>query len=180
MAQVVSPIREPNWTNKAGRNPRAVPRRTVSAVTTPGGAQNAIARKKDEMKSDISLWERPRIDLGLSVLLFYSIVIAMSGALASPRSNLLPNMRSVPASALATLAPGAHLPWYGLSRTVPGSAGVTERYLAVKIQHIFMWSWAQANGIHFMDALVFDIFFEEVRCEYTAFEQEFMIRFESV
>src|SRR5215213_5872303 len=53
MAQVVSPTREPNWTKSAGRNPRAAPRRTVSAVTTPGGAQNAMARKKDEMKRDI-------------------------------------------------------------------------------------------------------------------------------
>ena len=35
-------------------NPRAAPRRTVSAVITPGGAQKAIARKKDERKSDIS------------------------------------------------------------------------------------------------------------------------------
>jgi hypothetical protein len=53
MAQVVSPTSDPNWTNKAGIKPRAAPRRTVSAVITPGGAQNAIARIKDEMKSDI-------------------------------------------------------------------------------------------------------------------------------
>jgi hypothetical protein len=49
-AQVVSPIREPNWTNYAGPNPRAAPRRTVSAVTTPGGAQKAIANKNEEIK----------------------------------------------------------------------------------------------------------------------------------
>jgi len=55
IAQVVSPIREPNWTNNAGKKPRAAPRRTVSAVTTPGGAQKAIARTNDEIKSDMAL-----------------------------------------------------------------------------------------------------------------------------
>src|SRR5688572_7172862 len=65
MAQVVSPMREPNWTKSAGRNPRAAPRRTVSAVTTPGGAQKTIARTNEERKSVISLWERPRLNLGL-------------------------------------------------------------------------------------------------------------------
>jgi hypothetical protein len=34
-------------------NPRAVPRRTVSAVITPGGAQKAIASTNDEMNNDM-------------------------------------------------------------------------------------------------------------------------------
>ena len=53
IAQVVSPTSEPNCTNNAGTNPWAVPRRTASAVMTPGGAQNAMARMKDEKKRDI-------------------------------------------------------------------------------------------------------------------------------
>src|SRR5688500_4036504 len=66
IAQVVSPTREPNWTKSAELNPRAAPRRTVSAVTTPGGAQKAIARTNEDRKSVIWLWERPRLNLGLS------------------------------------------------------------------------------------------------------------------
>src|SRR5512147_3106876 len=53
IAQVVSPTSEPNCTNNAGRNPRAAPRRTVSAVITPGGAQNAMARTNDEKNNDM-------------------------------------------------------------------------------------------------------------------------------
>ena len=52
--------------------------------------------------------------------------------------------------------------------------------LAVKIQHKFMRSGAQADGIHFMDALVLDVLFEQVGGEYTAFEQEFVIGFERI
>ncbi len=51
--QVVSPTSEPNCTNKAGRKPRAKPRRIVSAVIIPGGAQKAIPRIKEETASDI-------------------------------------------------------------------------------------------------------------------------------
>src|SRR5215207_2169775 len=60
IAQVVSPTREPNWTNRAGMNPRAAPRRTVSAVITPGGAQNAIARMKDDKNNDIDVLQTDR------------------------------------------------------------------------------------------------------------------------
>ena len=38
-AQVASPRTEPICTNQADQNPCDIPRRTVSAVTTPGGAQ---------------------------------------------------------------------------------------------------------------------------------------------
>jgi len=72
IAQVVSPTSEPNCTNNAGTNPRAAPRRTVSAVMTPGGAQKAMARIKDEIKSDmISLEYRPR---ETSVCIFLRVV----------------------------------------------------------------------------------------------------------
>src|SRR5215203_3619481 len=64
-AQVVSPTREPNCTNSAGTKPRAAPRRTVSAVTTPGGAQKAMARIKDEINKVMFLEYRPRDYLGL-------------------------------------------------------------------------------------------------------------------
>jgi hypothetical protein len=53
MAQVVSPTKEPNWTKSAGKNPRAVPHRIVSAVTTPGGAQKAMAKINDDRNRDI-------------------------------------------------------------------------------------------------------------------------------
>lgn len=79
MAQAESPISDPIWTRSAGQNPRANPRRRVSAVTTPGGAQKAMASTKDEKKRDISLWERPRLSLGLSVLPFFRQLIYILG-----------------------------------------------------------------------------------------------------
>jgi len=54
-------------------NPRAAPRRTVSAVITPGGAQNAMARKKDEMKRDIIFRRQTEVLLGLSFLRHFVI-----------------------------------------------------------------------------------------------------------
>ena len=43
-----------------------------------------------------------------------------------------------------------------------------------------MRSWAQANCIHFVGTLVFDVFLEEVRSEDAALEQEVVIGFESI
>ena len=60
IAHVVSPTREPNWTNSAGINPRAAPRRTVSAVITPGGAQKAMARTNDDKNNDMDLLQTDR------------------------------------------------------------------------------------------------------------------------
>src|SRR5687768_4330748 len=71
IAHVVSPTSEPNWTNSAGINPRAAPRRMVSAVTTPGGAQKAIARTNDEIKRDIVFRRQTEVFLGLSLLLHF-------------------------------------------------------------------------------------------------------------
>src|SRR5687767_1664377 len=71
IAHVVSPTSEPNWTNSAGINPRAAPRRTVSAVMTPGGAQKAIARTNDEIKRDIVFRRQTEVFLGLSLLLHF-------------------------------------------------------------------------------------------------------------
>lgn len=39
---------------------------------------------------------------------------------------------------------------------------------------------AQAYGIHLVDPLVFDVFFEQVRGEHAAFQQELVVRFESI
>src|SRR6476661_3229058 len=55
-----------------------------------------------------------------------------------------------------------------------------ESPLAVKIQNIFMRRWAQADGIHFKDALVFDVLIQKVRREDAALQQELMIRFECI
>src|SRR5688572_9255119 len=71
IAHVVSPTSEPNWTNSAGINPRAAPRRMVSAVTTPGGAQKAIARTNDEIKRDIVFRRQTEVFLSLSLLLHF-------------------------------------------------------------------------------------------------------------
>ena len=60
IAQVVSPTSEPSCTNNAGINPRAAPRRTVSAVITPGGAQKAMASMKDDRNSDIRSYGKSR------------------------------------------------------------------------------------------------------------------------
>src|SRR5215207_6946122 len=141
IAQVVSPTREPNWTNRAGINPRAAPRRTVSAVITPGGAQKAIASMKDDKNSDIKFSEnRPRqSSVYLSLL----------------------HIREIPSPQRTRLA-------------------TTEYYLAVKIQHKFMWRGSQADGIHFVDTLVLDVFFKKVTSKYTTFEQKFMICFQCI
>jgi hypothetical protein len=60
IAQTESPISEPTWTRSAGQNPRSNPRRTVSAVTTPGGAQNAMAKANDERNRDIRFYDKGR------------------------------------------------------------------------------------------------------------------------
>src|SRR5258706_7353391 len=52
--------------------------------------------------------------------------------------------------------------------------------LAVKIHGKFMRSWAQANRVHFVDTLVFDVFFKKVLGKDIALEQEIVIGFKRI
>src|SRR5262245_29705760 len=165
IAQVVSPTREPNCTNSAGINPRAAPRRTVSAVTTPGGAQKAIARKNDEMKSDICFLEdRPRC---------FSVCHFLFCRCEEGRARRHLHRTAFGAVQVSNLLIKDEI-------ASPYRARNDIHSLAIKIQCKFVRGWAQANSIDFMNSLVLDVFFQKVCGEHTTLQQEFVISFERV